>query len=120
MRMLRSLTGTALVSMVVLVPMLWASSLTAQGDSIPGVTLGFPTDRPIPRVPPAEGPIDHLEDPVHFGNTDLVGFGPLGTASSGTIYVSDQLHRLYAIVLFGKTARITVWFYNTKSGRWTT
>lgn len=88
-------------------------------DSIPGVTLGFPTDRPIPRVPPAEGPIDHLEDPVHFGNTDLVGFGPLGTASSGTIYVSDQLHRLYAIVLFGKTARITVWRYHARNGQWT-
>ena len=35
MRMLRSLTGAALV------PMLWAGSLTAQQDSIPGVTLGL-------------------------------------------------------------------------------
>ena len=39
MRVLRSLTGVALVSVLVLVPMLWASSLMAQQDSIPGVTL---------------------------------------------------------------------------------
>ena len=37
--MLRSLVGAALVS--VLVPVWWASPLTAQIDSIPGVTLGL-------------------------------------------------------------------------------
>ena len=41
MRMLRSLVGAAVVPMLALVPMLWMSPLTAQQDSIPGVTLGL-------------------------------------------------------------------------------
>ncbi len=39
--MLRSLVGAALVSASVLFPVWWASPLTAQIDSIPGVTLGL-------------------------------------------------------------------------------
>jgi type II secretory pathway pseudopilin PulG len=89
-------------------------------ETISGVTLGFPVPRPIPRVPPGQGPIDDLDDPIQIGNTNLLAFGPLGTSSSGTLYVTDRVRRLYAVRLYGKTARITVWFYNTKSGRWTT
>ncbi len=88
-------------------------------ETVSGVTLGFPVPRPIPRVPPGQGPIDDLDDPIQIGNTNLLAFGPLGTASSGTLYVTDRARRLYAVVLFGKTARITVWRYDTKSGRWT-
>ncbi len=88
-------------------------------DTVSGVTLGFPVPRPIPRIPPRQGPIDDLDDPIQIGNTDLLAFGPLGTASSGTLYVTDRYRRLYAVVLFGKTARITVWRYDTKSGQWT-
>ena len=101
------------------------SDLTLSGphrleEAVSGVTLGFPVTRPIPRVPPGQGPIDDLDDPIQIGNTNLLAFGPLGTASSGTLYVTDRVRRLYAVRLYGKTARITVWFYNTKSGRWTT
>ncbi len=89
-------------------------------DTVSGVALGFPLPRPIPRVPPGQGPLDDLDDPIQIGNTNLLAFGPLGTASSGTLYVTDRVRRLYAVRLYGKTARITVWRYNTKSGRWTT
>lgn len=88
-------------------------------DKVSGVTLGFPVSRPIPRVPPRQGPIQDLDDPIQIGNTNLLAFGPLGTASSGTLYVTDRNRRLYAVVLFGKTARITVWRYDTQSGQWT-
>ena len=89
-------------------------------QAVSGVTLGFPVPRPIPRVPPGLGPIQNLDDPIQIGNTNLLSFGPLGTASSGTLYITDRVDRLYAVVLFGKTARITVWRYDTKSGQWTT
>ena len=89
-------------------------------EAVSGITLGFPVPRPIPRVPPGQGPIQNLDDPIQIGNTNLLAFGPLGTASSGTLYITDRVHRLYAVVLFGKTARITVWRYDTKSGQWTT
>jgi len=99
------------------------SDLTLSGphrleQTVSGVTLGSPVLRPIPRVPPAQGPIADLDDPIQFGNTNLLAFKPLGTASSGTLYVTDRVRRLYAVVLFGKTARITVWRFDARSGRW--
>lgn len=81
------------------------------------VSLGFPPGGPFPRIPPRSGWID-TTDPVQFGRSNLVGFGPLGTASSGTLYVSDGRHRLYAVVLYGRTAKIRIWRYDTRTGRW--
>jgi type II secretory pathway pseudopilin PulG len=84
-----------------------------------GVTLGFPPGGPFPRIPPATGWIDDLDDPVRFGATDVVSFGALGTSSSGTLYLTDARERLYAIVLYGPTARVRVWRYDAASTRWT-
>ena len=87
-------------------------------DVVSGVTLGFPPGGPFPRIPPATGWIDNLDDPIRFGNSDLVSFGPLGTSSSGTLYLTDSRERLYAVVLYGPTARVRVWRYQPSSGRW--
>ncbi len=82
------------------------------------VSIGFPPAERIPVIPPGPGWIDDLDDPVRFGRSDLVSFSPLGTASSGTIYVTDRRRRLYAVVLYGRSARVRVWRYDTRSGRW--
>jgi len=87
-------------------------------DVASGVRLGFPPGGPFPRIPPANGWIDDHDDPIRIGNTSLLSFGPLGTASSGTFYLTDGRERLYAIVLYGKTARVRVWRYEPGSGRW--
>ena len=55
---------------------------------------------------------------MRFGRSDLISFGPLGTASGGTLYLTDSRHRLYAVVLYGRTARVRVWRYDTREGRW--
>ncbi len=83
-----------------------------------GVRLGLPQAGPFPEVPPGSGWIEGLSDPVRFGNTDLVSFGALGTSSSGTLYVTDGDRQLFAVVLYGKTAKIKVWRYVLGSGRW--
>ena len=87
-------------------------------DVASGVRLGFPPGGPFPRVPPAGGWIDDLDDPIRIGNTSLLSFGPLGTASSGTLYLTDGRERLYAIVLYGRTAKVRVWRFVPGSGRW--
>jgi len=79
--------------------------------------LGFPPAVSIPRVPPGAGALD-LSDPIQFGRSDLVSFGPLGTASSGTLYLTDGRHRLYGVVLYGRSARVRVWRFDTREGRW--
>lgn len=83
-----------------------------------GVTLGFPPGDPFPRVPPKTGWLDDLDDPIRIGNTNLLAFSPTGTSSSGTLYVTDRRERLYAVVLYGKTAKIRVWRYAAGSGQW--
>jgi type II secretory pathway pseudopilin PulG len=81
------------------------------------VDLGFPGAGPFPRVPPGRGIIDDPTDPVKFGRANLVSFTRLGRASSGTLYVTDNRRELFAVVLFGPTARVRVWRHDR--GRWT-
>jgi hypothetical protein len=56
--------------------------------------------------------------PVRFGTSTICSFSPLGQASSGTIYVTDRGRDLYAIRVFGGSARIRVIRYNRDSRKW--
>lgn len=87
-------------------------------DRMYPVRLGFPELGSIPRIPPARGHIRNLADPVRIGNTDLLTFSPLGTATSGTVYVSDGDTRLYGVVVFGSTGRIRVWRFVPEEKAW--
>ena len=87
-------------------------------DRVERVRPGFPDDGPFPAVPPARGWIDRLDDPVRFGRSDLVSFSPLGRSSSGTVYLTDGIRGLWAVVLYGPTTRVRVWRYDRGSRRW--
>jgi hypothetical protein len=87
-------------------------------DRISGVQLGFPALDEIPRIPPRNGTLDDVADPVKFGVSNLVSFSPLGRSSSGTIYLTDGNKGLYAVVVFGPTVRVRVWRYNAATGNW--
>jgi hypothetical protein len=89
------------------------------GRDVDGVEFGIPPGGPFPEAPPGTGTIGSGEDPVRFGRSDLVSFSPDGSASSGTLYVTDGMDGLFAVVLFGPTARVRVWRYDRRSGRWT-
>ncbi len=88
------------------------------GAAVLGARLGLPPAGPFREIPPGRGWIDERPDPIRFGAADLVAFGPLGTASSGRLYVTDGREALAAVVLFGQTGRIRVWRYDRGSGRW--
>jgi prepilin-type N-terminal cleavage/methylation domain-containing protein len=87
-------------------------------DEIPRTDLGFPAGGPFRRIPPARGWIGSTDDPVRLGGTDLLAFSPLGTASSGSIYVTDGRAGLIAIVLYGRTGRISVWQHDPERRSW--
>jgi len=88
-------------------------------DRVESVRLGFPSGSAIPQIPPQSGTIDDLLDPVQFGRSDLVSFTPGGTASSGTLYLTDGRSVLYGVVLYGPTSRVRVWRYDTRRRQWT-
>lgn len=83
------------------------------------VRIGLPPGGPYPEAPPGTGTLNADDDPVRFGRSDLVSFSPVGSASSGTLYVTDGRSGLFAIVLFGPTARLRVWRFLPRERRWT-
>lgn len=83
-----------------------------------GVRLGFPPGGPVPRIPPASGAIDNLDDPIRFGRSELISFGPLGTSSSGTVYLTDGRESGFAVRIYGPTTRVRVWRFSRATRRW--
>jgi len=84
----------------------------------PTVRPGFLPVGRIRRVPPARGFLRNLDDPVRFGNSDLVSFSARGRCSSGTLYLTDGQEGQWAIVLYGVTGRIRVLRYDPQTERW--
>jgi prepilin-type N-terminal cleavage/methylation domain-containing protein len=74
---------------------------------------------PLPQIPPRPGFITDFSDPVRFGRSDIISFSPNGDSSSGTLYlVCHSQSEMYALVLFGASARLTLWRY--RSNQWQT
>lgn len=57
-------------------------------------------------------------DPVAFGASDLASFSPLGSASSGSVYVRGRDRTQFAVRLFGATGRARVERYVPHSRSW--
>ena len=101
-------------------------------DDKPTVTLEPPRDLPsrfdgidfgvlataIPEVPPQSGAILPGDDPIRFGSADIVTFTPWGTATGGTVFVSDGRDTVCAVVLYGKTGRLRTFRLDRAQGRW--
>ncbi len=83
----------------------------------PGIDFGL-LDDAVPAIPPRRGVLAPHDDPVRFGRSDIVTFTPLGTASSGTLYISDGRESLVAVVLYGHTGRIRLWSFDRATWKW--
>jgi Tfp pilus assembly protein FimT len=55
---------------------------------------------------------------LQFGKSHIVSFSPLGSSTSGTLYLSNQYGLVYAIVVLGSTGRVRVARY--RDGHWQT
>jgi type II secretory pathway pseudopilin PulG len=58
------------------------------------------------------------DDPIRFGASSMVSFSALGTSSSGTVYVKGRGSIQYAIRIVGATARVRIYRFDARSGRW--
>ena len=79
--------------------------------------LGFPAGQTIPSIPPQTGVLGEV-DPIRFGNSNLISFSPKGRSSSGTLFITDDRHRLYGVRLYGASTRIRVWRWDDREMRW--
>jgi hypothetical protein len=75
------------------------------GDLFPGVRIALGED--------AGG-----GDSVRFGSSGLLSFTPLGTSSSGTVYIRGRDGSQFAVRVFGATGRTRVLQYRPESGQW--
>lgn len=59
-----------------------------------------------------------LDRPLRFGNGDLASFGPLGSATPGSAYLTDGARTLVAVRTLGATGRVHVTRWDDERDRW--
>jgi len=62
--------------------------------------------------------LDPGDDPLRIGNTALVTFSPLGSATNGTMYVAAVRGPQMAIRIFGATGRVRVLMFDAQTRQW--
>jgi type II secretory pathway pseudopilin PulG len=73
----------------------------------------------LPDLPPIDsGGTPPGADPIRCGSSNSLSFGPLGTSSSGTVYVLGRSRTQYAVRVFGGSAKIRVYRFDWRSNRW--
>jgi competence protein ComEA len=84
----------------------------------PHVSLGFPPGR-APRDPDEpRRRLDRLDDPIRFNGSDIASFGPLGTSTPGSFYVTDGRRQLVAVRVLGMTGRVRILRWDPDADAW--
>jgi hypothetical protein len=78
--------------------------MTRLSDLFPGVAIGLS---------------DETADPVQIGSSSVMSFTPLGTATSGTIYLRARDGSQFAVRVLGATGRTRVLRYMPGTKQWT-
>jgi len=55
---------------------------------------------------------------IQLGRSRMVSFSPLGTSSSGTVYLLGRGHRQFAVRILGPTGRVRTLEYSFSAGAW--
>jgi type II secretory pathway pseudopilin PulG len=76
-------------------------------ETFPGVRYG---SRPA-------GAPEPFERGIQIGRSHIVSFSPLGSSTTGTLYLSNDYGLVYAVVIFGGTGRVRVARYRG-GGKW--
>jgi len=82
-------------------------------DQFPGVDFGA-----ISGIPGAEGSTAPGSDPVRLGAADSVTFTPIGTATSGSLYLRGEPGIQYVLRTYGETGRTRILRFNPRTRTW--
>ncbi len=63
-------------------------------------------------------PLDRLDDPIRFNRSDLASFSPTGTATPGTVYLTDGRHELMAVRVRTRAGLISTLRFDAERGEW--
>jgi type II secretory pathway pseudopilin PulG len=79
----------------------------------PGVDFGVLAD-----LPGADGSPPPAGDPIKLGASNMTVFTPLGTASSGSLYVLGPRQLQYVVRIYGETGRTRILKFNPRTRSW--
>lgn len=77
---------------------------------LPGAAPTDPSD--------SSTPLTNLDDPIRFNRSDLASFGPLGSSTPGSLYLTDGQRHLSVVRVFGYTGKVKILVYNPKTRKW--
>lgn len=82
------------------------------------IRLGFPAGT-APRDPgdPTRR-LTRLDDPIRFNRSDIASFNHLGASTPGSLYVTDGLHFLSVVRVFGRTGKVKILRYDVVTETW--
>ena len=85
------------------------------GDHFAGVRFEL-----SPAAPPIgdSSPAGTGADPVRLGASDILSLTPLGTATSGTLYLRSREGHQAAVRVLGATARVQIFQFDFQTGGW--
>jgi hypothetical protein len=86
----------------------------SRSDVRPGILRGTPV--PDPSSPGT--PLDRLEDPIRFNNSDLCSFSPVGESTPGSVYLWDGRDRMAVVRVFGRSAKVRTLYYFRGEKTW--
>ena len=81
-----------------------------------GIRFGFPSGL-MPRAIGSRRRLGRLQDPIRFNRSDLASFSSRGTATPGTVYITDGQH-LAAVRVASMVGKVTVFFYDRSIESW--
>ena len=84
-------------------------------DRYPGVTFGI-----APNVVDMDSGDALTGTPVRIGGSDLLSFSPVGTASSGTLYLRGRHDQQFAVRVLGVTGRVRLMRFDPHTRSWVT
>jgi hypothetical protein len=84
-------------------------------DSFEGVALRIAEDVPDPE---GGGTLLAGSDPVRIGSSNFVSFSPLGSTTSGTIYIAGRQGQQVCVRILGATGRVRVLWFNPGTRQW--
>ena len=84
-------------------------------DYLGPITLRINRDVPEPE---SGAPLAAGSDPLRFGRSSLLSFSPLGTSTSGTLYLAAPGGPQMAIRILGSTGRMRVLRFDTAARQW--
>lgn len=69
-------------------------------------------------VPSIDSGVAPAGDPIRLGASNSASFNPLGTSTTGTIYITGTGGAQYAVRIIGATGKTRVYRFDKAAGKW--